>query len=346
MSPASGMFVDYAGTTLEVIDGATGEVRDCQLFVAALGASSYTYAEATWTQGLADWIGSHTRAFAFFGGVTAHDGVRQPEVGHHQGVLLRAGGQPHLRRDGGSLRHGHRAGAAAGSRATRPRSRWRCSWRRAGSSPSCAIGSFFSLVELNAAIRELVTQLNDRVTRHLGASRRALFDEIERPALKPLPAEPYLYAEWKECRVGLDYHVEVEQALLLRAAHAAAREGVGADHGAHHRGLPSRQARRGAYAIVIGPPAHDGARAHAVEPSALCRLDAGADQAAGRRDRAQYLGAGRDHHARALPPRARLPRLRSASSGWPRATAATGWRQPAAGRWRSARAPSPPSIRS
>ena len=70
---------------------------------------------------------------------------------------------------------------------------------------------FFSLAEINAAIRELVTQLNDRVTRHLGTSRRALFDEIERPALKTLPVEPYLYAEWKECRVGLDYHVEVER---------------------------------------------------------------------------------------------------------------------------------------
>ena len=70
---------------------------------------------------------------------------------------------------------------------------------------------FFSLDEINAAIRELVAQLNDRVTRHLGRSRRSLFDEIERPALKKLPVEPYLYAEWKECRVGLDYHVEVER---------------------------------------------------------------------------------------------------------------------------------------
>ena len=65
------MFVDYAGTTLEVVDGMTGEVRTCQLFVAVLGASSYTYAEATFSQRLVDWIGSHVRAFAFFGGITA-----------------------------------------------------------------------------------------------------------------------------------------------------------------------------------------------------------------------------------------------------------------------------------
>jgi hypothetical protein len=61
---------------------------------------------------------------------------------------------------------------------------------------------------LNAAIRDCVTALNDRVSRHLGASRRALFEALDQPALKPLPTEPYVYAEWKQCRAGLDYHVE------------------------------------------------------------------------------------------------------------------------------------------
>jgi transposase len=84
---------------------------------------------------------------------------------------------------------------------------------------------FFSLAELNAAILELVTQLNARVTRHLGASRRALFDEIERPALKKLPVEPYVYAEWKECKVGLDYHVEADQ-HYYSVPHALLRETV------------------------------------------------------------------------------------------------------------------------
>lgn len=70
---------------------------------------------------------------------------------------------------------------------------------------------FFSLAELNAAIRELVDKLNNRVTRHLGSSRRALFEELDRPALKALPQEPYEYAAWKKCRAGLDYHVEVEK---------------------------------------------------------------------------------------------------------------------------------------
>ena len=64
-------FVDYAGQTVGVVDRHTGEARQAQVFVAVLGASNYTYAEATWTQGLADWIASHQRAFRFFGGVTA-----------------------------------------------------------------------------------------------------------------------------------------------------------------------------------------------------------------------------------------------------------------------------------
>jgi transposase len=70
---------------------------------------------------------------------------------------------------------------------------------------------FFSVAELNAAIAELLVHLNNRVSRHLGASRRSLFEALERPVLKVLPPEPYAFAEWKECRVGLDYHVEVEK---------------------------------------------------------------------------------------------------------------------------------------
>src|SRR5258708_2754990 len=150
------LFVDYAGTTIDIVDAATGEVHACQLFVAALGASSLTYAEATFTQALPDWIGSHTRAFGFYGGAPAQVGFhqlwarltqallfqsgghpsyarldrlahtriwllrrcagdgrfRQSEVRHHQGLLLRAGRQSCLCRNGGALRHGHRAGTA------------------------------------------------------------------------------------------------------------------------------------------------------------------------------------------------------------------------------------------
>jgi transposase len=204
------MFVDYAGATLEVVDGTTGEVRVCQLFVAALGASNYTYAEATFTQRLVDWIDSHVRAFAFFGGVTAQivcDNLRS-------GIAKACFYEPAVNRTYAEMA-AHYGTAVVPARPRKPRdkakvevavqvaTRWivaKLRHRR-----------FFSLAEINVAIRDLVTRLNARVTRHLGASRRGLFDEIERHALKGLPAEPYRYAEWKECRVGFDYHVEVEQ---------------------------------------------------------------------------------------------------------------------------------------
>jgi transposase len=202
------LFVDYAGTTLEVIDGATGEVITAQLFVAALGASNFTYAEATWTQGLADWIGSHTRAFAFFGGVPAmvvSDNLKS-------GIAKACFYEPAVNRTYAEMA-AHYDTAVVPARPYKPRdkakvevavqvaTRWIIAKLRNR--------RFFSLANLNEAIAELVAALNNRVTRHLGASRQGLFDEVERSALKRLPAEPYVYAEWKQCRAGLDYHVEV-----------------------------------------------------------------------------------------------------------------------------------------
>src|SRR5437764_1204758 len=110
-------------------------------------------------------------------------------------------------------------------------------------------------------------------------------------------------------------------ALLLRAACALARDGVGTDHGAPSRSSIAASGSR-LIPIVLEPAAHDGARAHAVEPPALCRLDARADQATGRRDRTQYRNPHRDHHARARAPRAGLPRLGryhpAGQEPWPR----------------------------
>src|SRR4249920_881876 len=204
------LFVDYAGTTIDVVDATTGEVHACQLFVATLGASSFTYAEATRTQTLADWIGSHSRAFAFFGGVpgmVVSDNLKA-------GITKACFYEPAVNRTYAEMA-AHYDTAIVPARPYKPRdkakvevavlvaTRWIIAKLRKR--------QFFSLSELNAAIAVEVTALNARVTRHLGASRKALFEELERAALKPLPAEPYVYAEWKQCRVGLDYHVEVEK---------------------------------------------------------------------------------------------------------------------------------------
>jgi transposase len=203
------MFVDYAGQTVELIDGRTGEIRAAQIFVAVMGASSYTYAEASWTQTLPDWIGSHVRALAFMGGVPAQLVPDNPKVG-----VTRANWyEPGLNRTYLDLAT-HYGTAILPARPRKPRDkakvevgvlvveRWilaRLRNRR-----------FFSLAELNQAIGELVTDLNARPMRRLGVSRRDLFLELDKPALKSLPAEPYEYAEWRVRRVGLDYHVDID----------------------------------------------------------------------------------------------------------------------------------------
>lgn len=202
------LFVDYAGTTIDIVDAATGEVHACQLFVAALGASSFTYAEATRTQTLTDWIGSHTRAFQFYGGVpgmVVSDNLKS-------GITKACFYEPAVNRTYASMAE-HYGTAIVPARPRRPRdkakvesavllaTRWIIAKLRNR--------RFFTLAELNEAIRTCVEDLNTRNSRHLGASRLALFEDVERPALKPLPAEPFEYAEWKQCRAGLDYHVEV-----------------------------------------------------------------------------------------------------------------------------------------
>ena len=203
------VFVDYAGTTMDVIDGATGEVHACQLFVATLGASSYTYAEATATQALPDWLASHTRALAFFGGVPAmmvSDNLKS-------GITKACFYEPAVNRSYAEMA-AHYGTAIVPARPYKPRdkakveaavllaTRWIVAKLRNR--------QFFSLSELNDAIRGCVSELNTRVSRHLGASRQALYDGHERQAMKRLPVEPYVYAEWKQCRAGLDYHVVVD----------------------------------------------------------------------------------------------------------------------------------------
>lgn len=204
------VFVDFAGHTMEVIDGASGEIRRAEVFVAVLGASSYIFAEATWTQSLPDWIAAHVNMLTFIGGVPRQivsDNLRA-------GITRACFYEPRVNRTYADLAS-HYATAVIPARPYKPRDkakvevgvqvvqRWilaRLRNRR-----------FFSLGELNQAIRELVDQLNDRPMRGWGTTRRALYEQVDRPALQPLPPTPYEYAEWKRCRVNLDYHVEIEK---------------------------------------------------------------------------------------------------------------------------------------
>lgn len=202
------LFVDYAGDTLGVTDPTTGEIRRAQIFVAVLGASNYTYAEATWTQGTLDWLGSHIRAFSFMGCVpemlvpdNLKAGVTRPcrydpdlnpayyEMARHYGVAI-VPARVRKPRD--------KAKAEVGVQVVQ---RWILATLRNR--------VFHSLAEVNAAIRGLLEHLNRRPFKKLDGSRQSIFETVERPALKPLPAQRYELADWRKARVGLDYHVEL-----------------------------------------------------------------------------------------------------------------------------------------
>src|SRR5262245_3173975 len=203
------LFVDYAGQGIPIVNAQTGEVHEAALFIAVLGASNYTYVEATWTQSLPDWISSHVRAFAALGGVpeiVVPDNLKAAVTRAHRY-------EPELNRTYADLAH-HYGVAVIPARAAKPRDkakvevgvqvveRWIVARLRHH--------TFFALAEVNAAIGELLPALNARPFKKLPGSRHSLFETLDRPALKPLPAQPYEYAEWKLARVNIDYHVEVD----------------------------------------------------------------------------------------------------------------------------------------
>src|SRR5215213_10727197 len=204
------LFVDFAGHAMAVIDAATGEIHRAEIFVAVLGASSFIYAEATGSQALPDWIAAHVNALTVLGGVPRQivsDNLKS-------GITKACFHEPTVNRTYADMAAHYRT-AIIPARPYKPCDkakvevgvqviqRWilaRLRNRR-----------FFSLAELNQAIRELVEQLNDRPMRGWGATRRALYEQLDRPALLALPPIPYEYADWKRCRVNLDYHVEIEK---------------------------------------------------------------------------------------------------------------------------------------
>jgi transposase len=202
-------FVDFSGKRPTIVDPTTGEVVPVELFVGALGASSYVYAEACWTQDLASWIGAHIRMVEYFGGAPAlfvPDNLRS-------GVTRACRYEPTLNRTYQEFAE-HYGAAVVPARGGKPRDkavveanvlvaqRWILAALRHR--------RFFSLAELNAAIRELLTTLNARVRKKLGVSRLTLFEQLDRLALRPLPATRYEPGEWHDATVNIDYHVAAE----------------------------------------------------------------------------------------------------------------------------------------
>lgn len=203
------MFVDFAGQAIPVTDPETGAVRRVQLFVATLGASSYTFAEARESQHLPAWIDAHVRAWQFFGGVAA---ITVPD-NLKSAVTRPCRYEPELNPTYQHLAE-HYGTAVIPARVRKPKDkakvetsvllaeRWIIAVLRHR--------TFFSLGELNAAIRLLLVKLNDRPFKKMPGSRSELFRSVDAPALRPLPSSPYEYAECFDAGVNIDYCVRID----------------------------------------------------------------------------------------------------------------------------------------
>ena len=200
------LFVDYAGMTMPVMDRETGEVRQAQIFVATLGASHYTYAEATWTQTLPEFIASNVRALEFIGGVPSL--VVPDNLSSAVSHACRYDPDANPAYAEWAAFYGT---AIMPARVRRPRDKSPVESGVKGVEQRILAKlrnrTFFSLTELNQAISILLVQYNRRPFQQLEGSRRSQFDQLDKPALKPLPAARYEYAEWEKARVNLDYHV-------------------------------------------------------------------------------------------------------------------------------------------
>jgi transposase len=203
------LFVDYAGLTVPLIDRATGEIHPVQIFVATLGASSYTFAEPTRTQSLPDWIGSHVRAFAFFGGV--------PELlvcdNLKSGITTPCRYEPEIQRTYEEMANYYGV-AVLPARIVKPRDKAKV---EAGVQiveerilAPLRNRQFFTIAEIQEAMAPLLDELNHRPMQGRDHSRADLFSQVEQPALKPLPARPYEIGLWSRARVHLDYHIAVD----------------------------------------------------------------------------------------------------------------------------------------
>ncbi len=261
-------FADYAGKKPRLIEPTTGEVTEVELFVAVLGASNYTYAEATRTQQVPDWLASHQRAFQFFGGVTTAVVCDQLK----SGVTLACRYEPGLQRTYEEFAQ-HYGTVILPARPAHPRDkpkievavqiveRWILARLRHE--------TFFSLAALNARIAELLADLNARPMRLYRASRSELFARLDQPALRPLPAAPFVYGEWKiNARVNIDYHIEL--------------------HG-HYYSVPYALIHEHVDARLTATPCprppHHRPGPHAQGPSAASRVDALAPHHLGPHDR-------------------------------------------------------------
>ena len=216
------LFVDYCGQTVPIVDASTGEIREAQVFVAVMGASNYTYADATWTQSLADWTGSHVRAFTFLGCLpkcVVPDNLRSA-------ISKTCRYEPEINPTYAELAD-HYGIAVVPARVRKPKDKAKAEVGVQIVQRFILAGlrkrTFFTLAEANAAIRERLSLLNNRPFKKLPGTRSSRFEELDRPAMLSLPDSHYQFAHNKKVRLHINYHFEVED-HFYSAPHRLVRE--------------------------------------------------------------------------------------------------------------------------
>jgi transposase len=203
------LFVDYSGMTVPITDPGNGNTFEVQIFIACMGASNYTYAEATFTQGLGDWIDSHVRALDFLGGVPELIIIDNLKSGVNKACRY----EPDLNPTYLDMAN-HYQTAIMPARVRAPKDKAKAEvgvqiverWILA----KLRNRTFFNITQLNREIAILLVDLNNRPFQKLPGTRKSAFEAIDKPALKPLPSTRYQFARWKKARVNIDYHVEVD----------------------------------------------------------------------------------------------------------------------------------------
>ena len=323
------MFVDWAGDTIPLHDPRTGEITPASLFVAVLGASTYTFARATLSQDLGNWVDCHVAAFEYCQGTPRLVVPDNPRTGVDRACRY----EPDLNRTYHEMAM-HYGVAVMPARPRKPRDKAKVEnavllaerWIIA----ALRHHKFHALAELNEAISELLEKLNHRPFRKREGSRASLFAELDRPALQPLPAERYILAHWKTVRASIDYHVEVDRHYYsvpyqlagqkLEARFTATT--VEIFHGGKRVASHATQQRR------LSP--YHRVRAHAQEPPGASGMDALAVDPLGRRHRRGHRRSGPHHPGAQAASGDGLPRLPGhPESGEDLLQAKTGSRQPA-----------------
>jgi transposase len=210
--PGEKGFVDWAGATIPVHDPTSGEIWPASLFVMVLGASSYTYVEATRDQQLPAWLSAHIHAFEFFGGVPSLLVIDNTRTGVSRACRY----DPDLNPTYQELAMHYDIGVVP-ARPYHPKDKAKVEvgvqvaqrWILA----ALRHHTFFRLEDLNRAIRELLERLNQRPFKKREGSRASVFAAIERSALHPLPPERFDMSQWSRARVNIDYHIAFDANL-------------------------------------------------------------------------------------------------------------------------------------